>query len=42
MSRQEEISKFITGMIYEILEDRRGVYEITVVSNPEKQEYSNR
>lgn len=35
MSRQEEISKFVTGMIYEILEDKRGVYDITVVSNPE-------
>lgn len=35
MSRQEEISKFITDMIYEILEDKRGVYDITVVSNPE-------
>lgn len=35
MSRQEEISKFITGMIYEILEYQRGVYDITVVSSPE-------
>lgn len=35
MSIQEEISKFVTGMIYEILEDKRGVYDITVVSNPE-------
>lgn len=35
MSRQEEISKFVTGMIYEVLEDQRGVYDITVVYNPE-------
>ena len=35
MSRKEEISKFVTGRIYEILKYHRGVYDITVVSNPE-------
>lgn len=34
MSRQEEISKFVTHRIYELLEDQRGVYDITVVSDP--------
>ena len=34
MSRQEEINKFVTSRIYEILEYQRGVYGITVESAP--------
>lgn len=34
MSRQEEINKFVTNRIYEILEYHRGVYDITVESDP--------
>lgn len=34
MSRQEEINKFVTSRIYEILEYQRGVYDITVESDP--------
>lgn len=34
MSRKEEINKFVTVRIYEILEYRRGVYDITVESAP--------